>query len=81
MGCTALPHPAHSPDLAPSYCHLFGPVKDAICERYFAENNEMKQSFSDVVCSGGRIFYNTGISFHTQRWQKCAVNDENFVEK
>jgi hypothetical protein len=43
MDC--FPHPAHSPDLAPSDYHLFGPVKDALYERRFADGNELKHSF------------------------------------
>jgi hypothetical protein len=51
MGWTVLPHPAHSPDLAPSdYC-LFGPVKDALHGCHFADDNEEKQSFCDVLQS------------------------------
>jgi hypothetical protein len=38
-----LPHPA------PSDCHLFGHVKDALRGRQFAYDNELKQSF--VMCS------------------------------
>jgi hypothetical protein len=29
LGFMVLEHPAHSPDLAPFDCHLFGPLKDA----------------------------------------------------
>jgi histone-lysine N-methyltransferase SETMAR len=30
LGWTVLPHPPYSPDLTPSYFHLFGAPKDAI---------------------------------------------------
>jgi histone-lysine N-methyltransferase SETMAR len=46
---TVLPHPAHSPDLAPSDCHVFGPVKDALDGQHFADDYELKQSFRDVL--------------------------------
>jgi hypothetical protein len=42
MGWTVLPHLAHTPDLASSSYHLFGPVKDALHGRHFAYNNEVK---------------------------------------
>jgi hypothetical protein len=55
---------AHSPDLAPSDCGLFGPVRDALRGRHFADGNELKQSFRDVLRSRGREFYNTGVQHH-----------------
>jgi histone-lysine N-methyltransferase SETMAR len=42
MGWTVLPRPAHSSDLAPSDCHLFRPVTDALRGRHFADDNELK---------------------------------------
>jgi histone-lysine N-methyltransferase SETMAR len=81
MERTILPRPAHSPDLAPSDYHLFGPVKDALCGCYFTDDNELKQSFRDVLQSRGREFYNIGVQRLTQRWQKCVETDGDFVEK
>jgi hypothetical protein len=60
-GRTVLPHPADSPDLAPSDYNLFDPVRDALRGRHFADENELKQSFLDVVQGRGREFYNNGI--------------------
>jgi hypothetical protein len=42
-------HPAHSPDLAFSDYHLFGPAKHALLGHHFADDKELKQSF--VMCS------------------------------
>jgi hypothetical protein len=66
---------------APSDYHLFGPVNDALHGCYFVDDNELKQSFSDVLQSRGRGFYTTGIQRFTQHWQKCAKNEEDYVEK
>jgi hypothetical protein len=76
--CTThqLPHPAHSPNLSPSDCHLFGLVKDALHGCHFAGDNELKQSFNDVLQSQGREFYSTGIQCLTQRWKKCEEKME-----
>jgi hypothetical protein len=57
MGWTVLPHPAHSPNLAPSDLHLFGPVEDALLGRHFANDNKLKESFHDVPRSPGREFF------------------------
>jgi hypothetical protein len=35
LGWTIVPHPPHSPDLAPSDFHLFGPMKDGLYGQHF----------------------------------------------
>jgi hypothetical protein len=54
------PHPAHSAALAPSDYHLYGPVRQALNTYNFASENELKQSFHDVLQSQGTEFYITG---------------------
>jgi hypothetical protein len=49
MGWTVLSHPAHSLQLAPSDCQLFGPVKDALRGRHFADDSELQKLF--LMCS------------------------------
>jgi histone-lysine N-methyltransferase SETMAR len=49
MRWTILPHPAHSPDLALTDYHLFGPVTDALCGRHFADGNELKYNFRNLL--------------------------------
>jgi hypothetical protein len=81
MGCTVLPRPAYSPDLALSDCHLFGPVKDALRGRHFVGDKEWKQSFRYVSRNRDGECYIVATERLTQRWQKCAENDTDFVEK
>jgi hypothetical protein len=67
MGWTVLPPSAHSPDLSPSNCHLFGPVKCALHGRHLADVNELKQSFRVVLLDWGNEFYHTVIRRLPQR--------------
>jgi hypothetical protein len=60
---------------------LFGPIKDALHGRHFADDSELKQNLHDVLQSQGPEFYNTGIQCLTQRWQKSVENDSDFVKK
>jgi hypothetical protein len=78
---TVVAHPVHSPDLAPSFYHLFGLVKDVLCGCHFADDTELKQSFCDVLQGKGKEFYNTGTQCLTQHWQKRVKNDGKFCEK
>jgi hypothetical protein len=67
--------------VAPCYCHLFAPVKDALRGRHFADDNELKQSVRNALRSRGREFYSNGMQLLTERWQKCVESDGDFVEK
>jgi hypothetical protein len=60
---------------------VFVPVTDSLGGRHFANNNELKQNFHDVLRSRGREFYGTGTQRLAQRWQKLVEDDGGFVEK
>jgi histone-lysine N-methyltransferase SETMAR len=42
LGFTVLPHPAYSPDLAPSYFHLFPKLKEDLRGQKFSSDEEAK---------------------------------------
>jgi len=39
-----LPHPPNNRDIAPSDCHIFGPLKEAFHGRRFASEDEVKDA-------------------------------------
>jgi hypothetical protein len=41
--------PPYSPDLVPSDCHLYGPLKDALRRRRFPDGDDMKRSFREEL--------------------------------
>ena len=43
------PHPAYSPDLAPSDFHLFGPLEDCLRGRKCECESELKSAMNEVV--------------------------------
>jgi histone-lysine N-methyltransferase SETMAR len=49
VGRTVLSHPPYSSELAPSDFHLFGPLKDAVRGRRFADDNELKHDVSEEL--------------------------------
>jgi len=52
-----LEHPAHSPDLAPSDFHLFGPLKNALRGRRFADDDEVKEAVHDWLRNQPQNFF------------------------
>ena len=80
MGWTVLPHPPYSPDLAPYDFHLFGPLKDVLRGRRFADIDDLKYSVREELRRFSKELYATGLQHLTQRTKKCVDNGE-FVVK
>jgi hypothetical protein len=63
------PHPAHSPDLAPSDFYLFGYVKQLLSECQFTDQESLLQAVSDILMgikkSPWKASFTTG-------WRDCA---------
>jgi len=55
-----LEHPPYSPDLAPFDYHLFGPLKQALRDRQFTMDQQLKEVQSWLV-SQSKIFYSEDI--------------------
>jgi len=52
-----LPHGPYSPDLAPSYFHLCGPLKEALRGRRFAKYDELKHGVREEFRRFREEFY------------------------
>ncbi|GFO45955.1 histone-lysine N-methyltransferase SETMAR [Plakobranchus ocellatus] len=80
-GWEILPHPAHSPDLAPSDFHLFGPLKRHLGGMAFETEDdlisELKNWFDNLDVDFFRVVFNSLLS----RWQKCIDLHGDYVEK
>ena len=76
-----LPHPACSPDLAPSDFHQFGPLKDPLCGRRFGCESELKSARNEVVKTISKDWFEEGIKKAAERWRKCIDLQGNYVEK
>ena len=56
-----VPHPPYSFDLAPSNYHLFGAIKDALRDKHYGNDKEVKITFKNWLCKQPPEFYKTGI--------------------
>ncbi|GFN88372.1 histone-lysine N-methyltransferase SETMAR [Plakobranchus ocellatus] len=68
-----IPHPAHSPDLAPSDFHLFGPLKRQLGGKKFEYENELIGEVRDWFSKLDANFFTHGIYSLLPRWQKCIA--------
>ena len=76
-----LPHPAYSPDLAPSDFHLFGPLKDPLCGRRFDSESELKSAVNVVVKTLSKDWFEKGMKKFAERWRKCIDLQGDYVKK
>jgi histone-lysine N-methyltransferase SETMAR len=52
-----IPHPAYSPDLAPSDYHVFGPFKEALGGKKFSTDSEIKEAVHRWLLSQSEEFF------------------------
>ena len=74
VGWTLLLHPPYSPDLAPSDPQLFGPLKDALRGRRFADGLKHRLSVEPRRFSRG--FHATGTKRFMRGWKKWIDNGD-----
>ena len=74
-----LPHPAYSPDLAPSDFHLFGPLKDPLRGTKYETENELKSAVNNVIKGMSKEWFEQGLKKMVDRWQKCINLEGDYV--
>ncbi|GFO41729.1 histone-lysine N-methyltransferase SETMAR [Plakobranchus ocellatus] len=72
---------AHSPDLAPSDFHLFGPLKRHLGGMAFETEDDLISELRNWFDNLDVDFFRVGINSLLSRWQKCIDLHEDYVEK
>ncbi|GFO02570.1 histone-lysine N-methyltransferase SETMAR [Plakobranchus ocellatus] len=80
-GWEILPHPAHSPDLASSDFHLFGPLKRHLGGMAFETEDDLISELRNWFDNLDVDFFRVGINSLMSRWQKCIDLHGDYVEK
>ncbi|GFN84491.1 histone-lysine N-methyltransferase SETMAR [Plakobranchus ocellatus] len=80
-GWEILPHPAHSPDLAPFDFHLFGPLKRHLGGMAFEIEDDLISELRNWFDNLDVDFFRVGINSLLSRWQKCIDLHGDYVEK
>ena len=77
-----LPHPAYSPDLAPSEYYLFASMGHALVERHFDSYEDVhffRKWLDEWFASKDEEFF---VVVHKlpERWEKCIVSEGKYFE-
>ena len=80
LGREVLPHPAYSPDLAPSDHHLFRSMQHFFQEKIYTEVESIKKDLDSYFSSRPESFYTSGIEPLPERWEKVILNDGNYFD-
>jgi len=80
-GFEILPHPAYSPDLAPSDFYLFCQLKRPLRGHQFESDEEVITLTNQWLEDQPAEFYTSGIQKLRDRWQKCIDRQGDYVEK
>ena len=80
-GDELIPHPAYSPDLAPSDFFLFPNLKKDIRGLHFRFDEEVVTAVEEWVSGKDPDFFSSGLMALEHRWSKCITLAGNYIEK
>lgn len=80
LGYEVVPHPAYSPDLAPSDFFLFPNLKKSLAGQIF-ELNEVIAATEAYFAAQEKTYFSDGIKKLEDRWVKCIELKGDYVEK
>ncbi|GFW89030.1 mariner Mos1 transposase [Trichonephila clavipes] len=81
FGWDVFDHPPYSPDLAPSYFHLFLHLKSFLASKHFNNDKELKENVSNWLKTQAETFYEEGIEKLVPRYDTCLQNFGSYVER
>ena len=80
-GYELIPHPAYSPDLAPSDFFLFPNLKKDIRGLHFQSDEEVVTAVEEWVNGKDPDFFSSGLIALKHRWSKCITLEGNYIKK
>ena len=80
-GCELIPHPAYSPDLAPSDYFLFPNLKKDIHGCHFRSNEEIMEAVEEWLRDKDPGFFSSGLMALEHSRSKCIILEGNYIEK
>ena len=80
-GYELIPHPAYSPDLAPSDFFLIPNLKKDIRGLHFRSDEEVVMAVEEWVNGRNPDFFSSGLVALGHRWSKCITLEGNYIKK
>lgn len=81
LGFKVMPHPAYSPDLAPSDFHLFAKMKEPLRGKSYGNLSALASAINQWVKATPIQFFAEGIESLPKRWTKCVSLKGTYIEK
>lgn len=75
-----LPHPAYSPDIAPSDYHLFRSMQHALEDTHFRNHEEVRKWLDEWIATKDSAFYRRGINTLPERWEKVTASEGKYFD-
>jgi histone-lysine N-methyltransferase SETMAR len=79
-GIELMPHPAYSPDLAPSDYHMFRSMATFFKGKRFTDVGDVENGCRDFFSSKPKTWYRHGIEDLARRWLLTIENNEMYFE-
>ena len=80
-GYELIPHPAFSPNLAPSDFFQFPSLKKDICGYHFRSDDEVVTAVEEWVNRKDSDFFSSWLKALEHRWSACITLEDNYIEK
>lgn len=74
-----MPHPAHSPDLAPSDYHLFRSLQNFLNGKKFNDRSEVETALREFFDCKPPSFYRKAIESLPERWEEVIDNNGEYI--
>ncbi|GFV43206.1 histone-lysine N-methyltransferase SETMAR [Trichonephila clavipes] len=81
LGCEVLMHPPFSPDLAPSYYHLFLALQNFLSDKKLGSREDCENQLLDVFANKGQDFYERGIMKLPLKWQQIIQRNGAYLTR